>query len=301
MEGHREMKPLGIGEVVDLAVNIYIRNWKKLATVAACVIVPITLISIVLDFVAYQEVSPFSSNATLYIFDNGQTRILDKTTYDLISGLESVLLVIGYLIIIGATLRAVGDAYLGREVDTRGALRFGLRRMHSVLWVAIIYYVVVIIGFILVVIPGIWLSVALAFAIPVLIFEGTKGRKAIDRSFNLVQDNWWRSLAALLVGFVFIGLLLFAIPLAIRAIVDNVDNIYIFGAALDIGQGVTAILSAPFEAALLTVIYYDLRVRKEGYDVQLLTQDLDGFGAAPAPAPPLQPQTEPQAPPAPLV
>lgn len=277
------MKPLGVGEIVDLAVNIYVRNWRTLLGIAVSVILPVILLIIALDQVRFTEVGPFDSGAGLYSYGDGHQRIVDKDTFNLLAYLDVLLLSLGYLAISAACFRAVGDAYLGREVAARTSLGFGLRRFHSVLWVSLMYSVLVILGFFLL-LPGIWLSIALAFAVPVLVFEGIKGRKAIDRSYNLVSDNWWRSFGTLMIGFIIIGVLQIGAPLAIEALIGSVSNVYLYGAGLALSRGASAVLSAPFYAALLTVLYYDLRVRKEGYDVQVLMQDLGGDADATAPA-----------------
>lgn len=285
------MKPLGIGEIVDLAVNIYVRNWRTLLRIALTVMIPVTLAIIALDVVRLKEVPVFDPGAGILQYGDGHSRIVDKDTFNLVAYLDVLLLSLGYLAVSAACFRAVGDAYLGREVDARSSLGFGLRKFHSVLWVSLMYSVLVGLGFLLV-LPGIWLSIALVFAVPVLIFEGIKGRKAIDRSFNLASDNWWRSFATLLIGFVLIGILQIGAPLALRALMGSVDNAYLFEAGQAVSRGLSAVLSAPFYAALLTVLYYDLRVRKEGYDVQLLAQDLDSDAASRGPtgsvAPPPQ-------------
>jgi hypothetical protein len=41
---------------------------------------------------------------------------------------------------------------------------------------------------------------------------------------------------------------------------------------------VGAAVTTPFQAALLTVLYFDLRVRKEGFDLELLAEGIGGGG-----------------------
>jgi len=277
------MKPLGVGEIVDLAVNIYVRNWRSLLRIAATVILPVTLLIIALDQVRLKEVTPFDQAAGIFTYGSDHQRIVNADTFNLIAFVDVALLSLGYLAISAACFRAVGDAYLGRGVDVRESLRFGLRKFHSVFWVSLMYGLLVVLGSLLL-LPGIWLAISLAFAVPVLVFEGIKGRKAIDRSYNLVSDNWWRSFGTLLIGFIFIGILQFGVPFAIEALIGSVGNVYLFSAGLALSRGLSAVLAAPFYAALLTVLYYDLRVRKEGYDVQLLTEDLRSGADPLAPA-----------------
>src|SRR5256886_16411457 len=55
-----------------------------------------------------------------------------------------------------ACLKAVSDTYLGTETDWRGSLRFGLRRLGSLLWLAVIHGVVVLIAFAACLLPRVW-------------------------------------------------------------------------------------------------------------------------------------------------
>lgn len=262
--------------------------------------IPVALLTIFLDMIALQEVTGANPDAAFYELNNGEIRLLDESRFNVIVGIEALIAVLAYQVVTGATLRAAGDAYMGGDPDPGTALRNGFSRVHSIIWISIIYSVLVVIGFFLLLLPGIWLAISLSLATPVLIFEGRKGRKAIDRSFNLISDNWWRTLGALLVGFILIGILYFLVPLGLDALASSVDSVILFTAILNLGQALVAIITAPFIAALLTVIYYDLLVRKEGYDVQFLAQRLGGEEGGPGGTGGMQPVPgHPEQPPAP--
>ena len=67
----------------------------------------------------------------------------------------------------------------------------------------------------------------------------------------------------------------------------------------DCRTGSGTIISAPFQAAIVTVIYYDLRVRKEAFDVELLTEQLEAPAIGGPPPPPAPAPGEPPPPPPP--
>src|SRR5437763_1053784 len=99
-----------------------------------------------------------------------------------------------------ACLKAVSDTYLGTETDWRGSLRFGFRRLGSLLWLTLIHGVLVLLGFAACIVPGVWLYVAWSVAVPVLLIEGTRGFRALGRSFNLVRRRWWPTAGILLLA-----------------------------------------------------------------------------------------------------
>ena len=56
-----------------------------------------------------------------------------------------------------------------------------------------------VLGFIALIIPGIYISVRLCVVAPAVVVEGHRGMDAMRRSWDLVKDNWWRVLGILLV------------------------------------------------------------------------------------------------------
>ena len=100
----------------------------------------------------------------------------------------------------------------------------------------------------------------------------------MGRSWELTRGHWWRTFGTLLV----LGLLSLVLYLAIvaglgSAIATNGDMSELTYATLTVA--LTIVLFAilyPLIAAIISVMYYDLRVRNEGFDLQLLAQ---GVGA----------------------
>jgi hypothetical protein len=135
--------------------------------------------------------------------------------------------------------------------------------------------------------PGIWLGVAWAVAFPVLIAEGQRGAKALSRSFHLVKGRWWPTFGALFLAFLlqaFIGVVL-GVPLGLVTITTDPNSLpaILFTMVVSV---VSSVITTPFMAAVLVLIYFDLRVRKEGFDLQLLSQGVGIPGtASPADAP----------------
>ncbi len=118
-------------------------------------------------------------------------------------------------------------------------------------------------------------------------FEGVGGFAAMKRSMELVDGRWWATLGRLLAAYILLFAVLFGITALGSAIASgvtlhNVTLYVVLGALLNI---IGTILIAPFVAAVLTVIYIDLRVRKEALDIELVAREFSGPGSTvPAPA-----------------
>jgi len=268
--------------VLDVAINLYFRNLGSLLKIAAAVVLPVVAIVFLLDLLAFQEAEASDPSAALYQVGDS-VQLLDETRFSLIIGLETLIGVIGYLLVVGAVFRAASQAYVERSPETGASIRYAARRMHSLLWVGFLFVLGVGLATIALVLPGIWLFVAWSVAIPALMVEDVRGSKALGRSFGLVRHNWWRTFAALLVGLIFIGLLQFLIGLLSGA-ADGLaeESVILWAGVYDVLNGISTIITAPLQAAIVTVIYYDLRVRKEGFDVELLTRGLEEGSSVPA-------------------
>jgi len=120
-----------------------------------------------------------------------------------------------------------------------------------------------------------------------MIAEGERGTSALRRSFRLVRGRWWQVLGALALAFMFqafVGLVL-GIPLGFLTATWESNSV----AALVLTTVVSvasSVITTPFMSAVLVLIYFDLRVRKEGFDLQLLSQGVGIESAVLSPSAP---------------
>jgi hypothetical protein len=133
--------------------------------------------------------------------------------------------------------------------------------------------------------PGIWLSVAWCLALPAMLFEGIGPFAALKRSTSLIKGRWWASFLVCVVGYLLVSIIGGVIQLGLEGIAEAVsDSTIVLAIAQVIGSTVSAAVTYPYLAAVLTILYFDQRVRKEGFDLQL---QAEGFGEARDPDAPL--------------
>jgi hypothetical protein len=271
-----QLRPLGLGEILDAGIKIYRNKFAVMLKAVAIVIVPVQVLSILV------RLSLPDSTTT------AGTTTSDGSGW---AGVAALLLILVITIVSStlaeaACLKAVSDSYLGTDTDWRGSLRFGFQRLGSLLWLTLIHGVLLLLAFAACIVPGVWLYAAWSVAVPALLLEGTRGFKALGRSFNLVRGRWWPTagtllLANLLATAVAFGFGVLALPLVFAA----GDNDYVVDLANGIFGGVASVVTIPFVAAVVAVIYFDLRVRKEGFDLQLMAQRIGAPTGAVNPAP----------------
>ena len=275
-----ELRPLTVGEALDAAVKRYRDHFRDLILASAFVLVPVTA----LNFLILISV-PTESGADASVFNLG----IGFTGAATATASAAALLVFVVALVSGALaqaacLRIVFEAFLGRRVGWRDSLSFALHKLHSVVWVTVLFTVGTMIGFAMCIAPGAWLYGAWSVAIPALLVEDVRGSKALGRSFTLVKGRYWPVAGVLIVSYLLTLVVttvfsLLLVPLLLSDARDTAAE-----AANAVASGAATLLTTPFAAAVAAVLYVDLRVRKEGFDIALIAQRL--ALTAPAPTPP---------------
>ena len=294
-----ELRPLGVGEILDVSIKIYTRHFRTLLAIVALVVVPVELLLVPLlaSAIPDPELLRPQFRLTPEPLDVSDRELGRFLTGAGISGLFSL---VATLLAQAAAFQAVREAYLGRRPGWRRSVGFMLRRLHSVLWVSALPFLLlllallagaVVIGVlaalgggggaaIAVVSLGIaalftalvWLGLTWAFAVPALMVEGLRGRRALGRSFRLVRGRWWPTAAAVALGFLlaFVVQVIAASLLQALLFTDIGDSALGAVVVSQLGSALGAALATPFQAAIVAVVYFDLRVRREGFDLELL-------------------------------
>jgi hypothetical protein len=193
----------------------------------------------------------------------------------------------------GATVIAVSKVHLGRETSVSDSLSLIKGRILYLSLIMIGVGIGIGVGFILLVIPGIILGLMWAITIPVAVLEDTGLRDSTSRSAELTKGSRGR---------IFVIYFLFMVLTYIVYVLWEIPILMAMGAfarghnpagalpvwtqiAFPVGTFFTQCLVSPLLTIALSLFYYDQRVRKEAFDLQLMMSTLDGTpGGAPAPA-----------------
>jgi hypothetical protein len=225
-----------------------------------------------------------ASFSTTFDSSTGTTTTTTTSTGSITAQLiVSVLGTFATLIATAASVKAISDAWVGKDPYWRESLREARKRAFSIIWLVIVSGVLLLLALFALIIPAIWLAVPCALAFPALMVEGSKGFKAIGRGRRLVKGRWWATAAEIGLGYMLAGILGFMFgALAGALFLTSGDNAG-FAIANAITSSLATVVTTPFNAAIITLAYFDLRTRKEGFDLELLTERI---GAPPGEAQP---------------
>lgn len=282
------LRPLRIGELLDRAIRLYRANFLTFIGIVALVYVPLMVLQVASSAL-------FSSSMNL----SSPDQLFSNAGYWL--GLLSTLLIaiLQFVLVqgiaMGALSKAVADSNLGKKTGILDAYRgvgsswgslLGALILVSLLAIAVLlWWLVPCIGWI----TGLGMLLYLTAVVnplvpPVVVLEDQTATGAIQRAWSLARRRFWPVLGyAFLLGL--FSLIVVNGPAAIANIIltqlfQNVGDAGMYLVLTSIIQGlvslVFSLLYYPLQMTAFTLVYFDLRVRTEGFDIALLTMQAEG-------------------------
>jgi len=312
------LRPLGVGDLVDETINLLRANFVVLAVLAGAPTIAATVVLLVVA--AAVGVAAFGS-VMMQLMTGGVEALNPALLGNIIGSLIAfglfaiVILIVANALATGGVTYAVSQLYLGRRVTIAEAYQAVVPRLLALILAPMIVTVLALIiiaavalvfggigaaanfsalaacGFVLVGLPLlIFLSIKFCVINPAIVVEGLGPVGGIARSWGLVSDHFWR---VFLIWLVFLALAI--VIFLIQGLVSGIFGGILSGAA--VAQVVVEqVVSLFFQIVLTllgiivaTLIYYDLRVRKEGFDLETMANQLGARASGPGPATPPMP------------
>jgi hypothetical protein len=246
-----EIRAMPFGEILDMGFRIVRNHFVLLVGLYAILYVPIGLAS------------------QLVV---GRNEIPDPLT--LLAGLLPIILVWLLLqpILTAAVTHAIAESYLSRTVSLGGALRFSFSIFLPLVGTSILATIIVMTGFLVLIIPGIVLWLTFMLLTPVMVIERIFAFRAMERSWGLAKRNLLRLFGVWIVALVLITVLTGGADL-VAGFIPWVGVVL---------SGIVQGAANAFGTAAFVVVYFDIRCRKEAFDLEHLARQVEA-GAGPRP------------------
>ena len=275
----QRLRPLGVGDIFDEGFDLYKRNFVFLLLATAATVVPL---DILLAFVT-PRVLP-----SLFDLAGVTGSQSDSFWVWSVSAVARMVFYLPlYIVAVGPVVVAAAARYLDQPMTVEAAFRLSLRRTPVLLLAALGSGLLLALG--LTLCGVVWLVVAtqLLFTLQALLIESMGPGKAMRRSGIITGGYGFRVFGCLLL----LGLVLYVVGLGLRLplayVAESILNIVPGAASLSgtganaqeqvvslLSSGLAHLLLLPFTICVITVLYFDLRIRKEGMDIELLATDL---------------------------
>jgi hypothetical protein len=310
-----DLRPLRLGELLDRIFTLYRRHFLLFVGIMA---IP-SAFSLALGLL--MQIIQEAARRT----EMGATAAPIETAVVFIGLLGGILVLgaaywIAYMVALGATTLAVSELYLGRSATVRSAYARMRGQTGRLVWLMILMSVrlaalfigtvaatallvsfpasrllqVMSIGLaVLVSIAGLlgcfYLSLRYAVSVPAVVLENLPAAAAIRRSVALTRAQLGRVLVLVVCAVIiaYASIMLFQMPFAMAALVVGPQSAaaFWFNILSAVSGAIGNTLSGPIMIIGLALLYYDIRIRKEGLDLQLMMEALDGApDLAPVPA-----------------
>lgn len=301
-----QLKPMTAGDILDQAIRIYRHNFVPLVTIVAIISVPVILLQVVF-FATLIPLSFEPSSAPDFATDPTSILGLGAITY-----LAAIIGAILAIFQNAALAWFVSERFLGRATTVRQAYGQAFRRWLSLLIAALLLSVAVFglflilfgAGFVPLIavsalgasdtaagalaglaflclcvlfvpafVVAIFLYTRWTFWNQAIVLEKYNSTGGLGRSWKLTKGTFWRVL-----GFNFILIVIVGAFAAGPIYLLSFVTIFLPWPALGViiqtlASSLITMIMTPLQFAVLTVLFYDLKIRKEGFDLQFQMQD----------------------------
>lgn len=275
VESIPNLRPMRMGQILDQAARLYRSNFATFMGIVALVQAPIALLQVLINLAS-------ASESGLPVVSFGGTLLTTLLSFIFVQGIGTA-----------AMTRAVADNYLGEKTSALDAYRKIGRGWLSLLAALFILGLIGIVAAIWLLVPCIgwftgvgilfYLSLVIAPLIaPIIVLEKANAGAGWRRAWQLARQRFWWMLGYFIVLYLF-NLLVVIGPTTLAAFILTFIADYTstgpttsFVIQIVIQQLVTTAFSLiflPFQLAATTLVYFDLRVRSEGFDLAVRAQD----------------------------
>ena len=272
-----DLRPLSLGELLDRTFFLYRRHFLLFIGIAAVpylvLLIPV-LVGLLLFGLPGRAQAPSAVMAVAAVVSVILIIVVSLAVF------------VAFLYSAGASVFAVSEIYAGRQPSIRGSFRLVRGKAETIFGIMILSGLIMIAGFIALIIPGLYLLCRVPVATAAAMIEDLGPSDAIRRSFDLTKDFAGRSAliyllaAALTYG---VGLMIQLPFFVLVAFSAKQSHLMILWTVLgQVGNLLGGIVVAPVHTIGFALFYYDLRVRKEAFDLQMMMQ---AIGADPMPPP----------------
>ncbi len=274
-----ELRPLSLGEILDRTFSMYRKHFVLflgITTIPHLLILGLNLAQVLM--IAPAKVAAPRAEQ----FQGGTSGAL--LGLGVFGGLIAVVVyVIAYLFAQGGTIYAVSDIYLGRPTTIGASLKKMWGQLLNLFVVSLLNGLAVVGAAIFLLIPGIYVACRLLTCVPAALLEDLGARESLERSWGLTRDNAGRSFViyVLYIAMLYAFMLLLMIPFTVMAAVYAKDPgmVRLSMILLQLGTFIAEILVGPFMLIATSVFYYDLRVKKEAFDLQMMMNPAGGISS----------------------
>jgi hypothetical protein len=167
----------------------------------------------------------------------------------------------------GTVVKYMADVLENRDTNLSMSFSFALEKLPSLIGAQILASIIIGIGFLLLIVPGIIFLIWFSLVIPVIVIEQKSAFESLGRSRRLVSNRWGKTFGLLLTFGIIIGLVGWIVGWIVNAFVLSlgVEQIYVLSVPIFpnlILTGLITSLISPISEVATTFLYYSMIARQ---------------------------------------
>jgi hypothetical protein len=203
-------------EKINVTVEFIRQNFREFIIPILYLLGPISVIS---GLMSYQNIRNTSSTINEAIETSDTIGGYSFSEFTWISAVVILIAVIGYVFVF-ASVYAYMKLYHDKSpepINPREVINSAIAEFPAYFLLGLIVMAITMVGMILCVLPGIYLGVVLSFCGAIYMFERGGVTRPIERSFQLIKDNWWETFGLVIIATILGSIisLVFNIPMYI--------------------------------------------------------------------------------------
>lgn len=268
-----QLKPMNVSDILDGMFVIYKNHFSLFLKIVAVYFVLQYTLDKISILILYNDVSANIGMLPIMLF--------------------GIFLLV--IFAIGGLTYATAHVYLGRSITAGAALKRSMQRLLPLLGCSLLYSVVVFgLSVTIIGLPfGIYLGIRWGIYTLPLMFEDKTAMGSLRRSSELVKGTWWRVFGIMLLLFIICQMIQTIVSTSVSFIFfmitgfSDLQNVgvwesiqrifaptplhigwflYLIQSFVSVG---IASIAMPIACIGSTLLYFDLRIRKEAYDIEL--------------------------------
>jgi hypothetical protein len=243
------------GALLDRAFRLYTGNFSLMLGITAAAYVPFYLIILAIESSLGGNVQASSGGLSTLLFKVGFMVLWASIAFPIAGG---------------AATYAISERYLGNDVTIGESLRLALSRFWTLSVAQITATIRVMFGFLLLIVPGILWLLSYSLVVPAILVENQKATPSLSRSRDLVKGHRGKVFCVLFVINLLQGIALLGVSM-ISGMIFNIES----GAGAVLNSAIINLVSifvTPLGIVATILLYYDMRIRKEGFDLEMLSR-----------------------------
>ena len=271
-------EPMTIGGILDRTFRLYRQNFLRFLSIVSVIQIPMIIVGLVIGSIIFTSI-------TSAALEGEKPNIM--STFVSLAAL-GFLAMLGQLLCTAALTRGISQTYLGKKPSVGQTYGAVASQLLTLVLASFLVALAFGLGLILLIVPGIIFLFWFSLTTQTIVIERVGVLEGMSRSKKLMSGNIGKlfvlGIVLFLISWVAGWVFSFAAKMFItqptlsantqEAIRVFISEMKTYALLISFFESVGKLIFMPISAGAMVLFYYDIRIRKEGFDLEMLAQSM---------------------------